>query len=187
MNGTVVVIQDFYTKKSCVRNGIHEGCYGNIRSPSAYSADLCDICIHFLIREGRICSYCCGEVAMDLSLTAEKASGASIFSVDCNSLLFLLWGLWLEHLLSALNYEMELGTTKSKIQCIFIIIYLYYHQSWKASPWATSYYPGPWTNTQQDIDMLKFYIKRQWRDYDRVQMQWHSTTVICIGINTPAI
>lgn len=52
-------------------------------------------------------------VATNLSLTAEKASGASIFSVGCNLLIFLLWGLWLEHLLSALNYDVELGTTES--------------------------------------------------------------------------
>lgn len=93
------------------------------RSPSAYSADILWY-LHllpymrreklFLLlwrREG--CFQDTMPVAKDLSLTAGKASGASIFSVGCNLLLFLLWGLWLEHLLSALNYDMELGTTES--------------------------------------------------------------------------
>lgn len=40
MNGTVVDIQDFCTKRCCVRNRIHERCYTSIKSPSAYTADL---------------------------------------------------------------------------------------------------------------------------------------------------
>lgn len=65
-------------------------------------------------------------VAMDLNLIAEKASRASIFSVGCNSLIFLLQGLWLEYLLSALNYDVALGTTESNSYTAASSVYHYY-------------------------------------------------------------
>lgn len=73
MNGTVVVIQDFCTRRCYVRNEIHEGCSRSLKGPSAYTADLCDICIYFLIQEGRICSYCCGEEKREM-LSGHNAS-----------------------------------------------------------------------------------------------------------------
>lgn len=73
------------------------------------------------------------------------------------------------------------------IQCIFIIIYLYYHKSWKVSQWATLYYVGPWRNTQQNTDMLRFYIKRQQRDYgskcNDTVLLWYALALIYLQYN----
>lgn len=159
MNGTVVVIQDFCTRRCYARNEIHEGCSRSLKGPSAYTADVCDICIYFLIQEGRICSYCCGEEKREMLSGHNAGSYGHEFDSSEG-----LWGqqffCWLQltpfpfvrplvgapsfciQLLCGIRHN-RIQQLQCSIQCIFIIIYLYYHKSWKVSPWATLYYAGP--------------------------------------------
>ena len=97
---------------------------------------------------------------------------------------------WSTFLLHQIWYDIRHSRIQQlhcSIQWLFIIIYLYYRNSWEASAWTTPPYAGPWINTQQKVDVLELYIKRHQRNYGRVQMHRHSTTVISAGINIPAI